>query len=286
MTEPRFDEVQCLNPLGLHRMRWVEWGDVNNPRVLLCAHGLTRTGRDFDTLARVMSDVYRVVCPDVVGRGRSDWLTEPSHYAVPQYLADMVTLVAYLKPARLDWLGTSMGGLIGMAYAALPNNPINKLILNDVGPLLSGAALKRIGDYLGKPLSFASFDEGLAAVRLISASFGRFTEAEWRELAGHVLVQEPSSGRWKFHYDPAISQAFQLSTAQGDISLWPVYDAIKRTTLAIRGADSDLLSPETHAEMARRGPRAVLAELSECGHAPMFMHDNQIRVVRDFLVSD
>src|SRR5881394_2068088 len=143
-TSPRFDSVQCLDAKGLHRMAWAEWGDATNPKVLVCAHGLSRQGRDFDTLAQAMAADYRVVCPDVVGRGRSDWLADPAGYAIPAYVADMVTLLARLNAAEVHWVGTSMGGLIGMGLASLPNSPIKRLVLNDVGPRIEYEALERI----------------------------------------------------------------------------------------------------------------------------------------------
>lgn len=282
MMMPREHHVQCLSPAGLHTMAYTEWGDPDNPRILLCVHGLTRTGRDFDTFARALCLDYRVVCPDVVGRGRSSWLRDPQHYGIPQYVADMVSLVARLNPGELHWLGTSMGGLIGMGYAALPGNPIRKLVLNDVGPLLSGVALGRIADYVGRPVRFASFAEGVQTVRVLSAGFGEFNADEWNEIARHVLVSD--GDQWKFHYDPGISVPFQQAAAQGDIDLWPLYDAITCPTLVIRGAQSDLLSSATHAQMAQRGPHAHLLEWADCGHAPMLMHDDQIQPVKKFLL--
>ncbi|MFP5399573.1 MAG: alpha/beta fold hydrolase, partial [Gammaproteobacteria bacterium] len=173
MTEPRLNHVQCLDGRGLHRMAYWEWGDAANPRVLVCVHGLTRQGRDFDTLARALADEYRVVCPDVVGRGRSDWLADPAGYAIPHYVADMVTLLARLDATTLDWVGTSMGGLIGMSLASLPaagGSPIRRLVLNDVGPTIEPAALQRIGTYVGQPVRWASLDE--AADYLWSISEG------------------------------------------------------------------------------------------------------------------
>ena len=162
-------------------------GDAANPRVLVCVHGLTRTGRDFDALARALCGDYRVVCPDVAGRGRSDWLADPHGYVLPQYAADMVTLIARLNVEQVDWFGTSMGGLIGMALAGLPKSPVRKLLLNDVGPRVAPSAIERIGAYLGLPVRFKTFEEGLAYLQTISASFGRHTPEQWRELNGAIL---------------------------------------------------------------------------------------------------
>jgi pimeloyl-ACP methyl ester carboxylesterase len=174
MTEARIKSVQCISPAGLHRMAYKEWGDPANQNVLVCVHGVTRVGDDFDSLARALSDHYRVVCPDVVGRGRSGRLRNPQLYQIPQYVSDMVTLVARVTAnsdgGAVDWFGTSMGGLIGMGLASLPDNPVRKLVLNDIGPTLDPAALQRIGDYIGQDLRFKSFDEGAAFVREVSAS--------------------------------------------------------------------------------------------------------------------
>ena len=177
MSEMRQHTVQCLSPGGLHRMAYVEWGDPANPRVLVCVHGLTRNARDFDVLAQALSGHYRVVCPDVVGRGRSNWLRIKDHYQLPQYVSDMVTLIARLGVDEVHWVGTSLGGMVGMALAAQEDTPIARLVLNDIGPVLTAAAVKRIGEYVGLMPQFASFAEAEQYVRLVSATFGRLTDA-------------------------------------------------------------------------------------------------------------
>ncbi|HEU4622742.1 MAG TPA: alpha/beta hydrolase [Burkholderiaceae bacterium] len=271
-------------------MHWTEWGDARNPRVLICVHGVSRVSRDFDTLARELSRHYRVICPDIVGRGRSDWLTDPLHYNVPQYVQDCAMLIAHLKADTVHWVGTSMGGLIGMGLAASQPDAIQRLVLNDVGPVIKGAALTRIGDYLGADISFKTFEEGAAYIKMLSAPFGEHSDAQWRSLSEHMLVQREETGArvWRLHYDPRIGDNFKLVarvTPSGtDMYLWNVYDAIKCPTLAIRGALSDLLSRETHTEMALRGPKATLAEIPRVGHAPTLMQPDQIAVVRDFLL--
>jgi pimeloyl-ACP methyl ester carboxylesterase len=267
-------------------MAYVEWGDPRNPRVLVCVHGLTRLGRDFDRLAQALADDYRVVCPDVVGRGRSDRLRQPMHYGVPQYVADMVTLIARLGTASVHWVGTSMGGLIGMSLAGLAESPITRLVINDVGPRLDAAALMRIGSYLGKPVRFATHDEAIDYVAAVAAPFGLRSRDEWRELTEPSLRADGDG--WVFHYDPLIAVPFTSVTPQsaaaGEAALWQLYDAMACPTLVVRGAESDLLSRETAEEMTRRGPRARLVEFAGIGHAPMFFHDDQISVVRDFLL--
>jgi pimeloyl-ACP methyl ester carboxylesterase len=287
MSEMRERSVRCLSPEGFHDMAYVEWGDARNPRVLVCVHGLTRCGRDFDVLARALADVYRVVCPDVVGRGRSAWLDDKNLYALPQYASDMATLVARLDAESVDWVGTSMGGLIGMTLAAQRNTPIRRLVLNDVGPVLTAVSIARIGEYVGRAPRFDGIEQAEAFVRFVSAPFGRLSDAQWRHLTEHA-VKSADDGKIEFRYDPGIAVPFREAMAAGegkDIELWPLYDAIRCPTLALRGALSDLLTPETHAAMAERGPRARLVEIPDVGHAPTFFDGTQIAPVREFLLS-
>lgn len=280
---PRMGEVLCAGGMSLHRMRYLEWGDPGNQRVLVCVHGLTRNARDFDMLARACADDRRVICPDVVGRGRSDWLKDAAGYAFPQYVADMMVLLARLDVAEVDWLGTSMGGLIGMLIASQPDSPIRRLLLNDVGPVITAESLRRIGDYVGKAPKFANIDEAERYIRLVSAPFGDLDDAQWRQLTESSVRQE-DGGQWAMVYDPAIGEPFrQAYLMHRDVDLWPVYDAIRCPTMVVRGAQSDLLTEETHRAMGERGPRARLIEIPGVGHAPMFLDSRQIEVVRDFL---
>jgi pimeloyl-ACP methyl ester carboxylesterase len=282
--EMRQHTVQCLSPAGLHDMAYVEWGDADNPRVLVCVHGLTRCGRDFDFLAQAMADRYRVVCPDVVGRGRSGWLRDKTYYTVPQYCADMVTLLGRLDAETVHWVGTSMGGLIGMALAAQEKTPISRLVLNDVGPVLTAASVARIGEYVGRAPRFASIEEAETFVRFVSMPFGALSDAEWRHLTVHTMRSLPGGG-FEMAYDPGIAEPFRQSMGDGkDVELWPIYEAVKCPTLLLRGAQSDLLSPETARQMTERGPRAKMVEVAGVGHAPMLMAADQIAVVRDFLL--
>ena len=285
MSEMRQHTVQCLSPGGLHRMAYVEWGDPHNPRVLVCVHGLTRNARDFDVLAQSLAGHYRVVCPDVVGRGRSNWLRLKEHYQVHQYAADMVTLIARLNVDEVHWVGTSMGGMIGMALAAQAETPIARLVLNDVGPVISAAAVKRIGEYIGLMPQFATFNDAEQYVRAVSATFGKFTDAQWKHLTEHVTRQKADGG-YEFVYDPGIAVPFRQALDTGkDVELWPLYDAIRCPTLVVRGAESDLLSHETCLEMGKRGPKALVTEIPGVGHAPMFMDDAQVAVVKEFLLT-
>ena len=291
MAEASIKSVQCSSPAGLHQMSYKQWGDERNPRILICVHGVTRVGDDFDVLARALSDHYRVICPDVVGRGRSGRLRDPQLYRVPQYVSDMVTLIARVTAhhddATIDWFGTSMGGLIGMALASLPGNPVRKLVINDIGPTLDPVALLRIGDYIGQELRFPSFDAAASFVRDVSVSFGAHSDAQWHKLASDVLRQQ-GDGQWVRHYDMGLAMPFRSATpetaSQDEAALWAAYDAITCPTLLVRGANSDLLSRDTAQAMAARGPKAQLVEIANVGHAPTFMHDDQIAIARHFLL--
>ena len=289
MSEPSLKSVQCSSPAGLHRVAYKEWGDPQNPKVLVCVHGVTRVGDDFDHLARALCDRYRVVCPDIVGRGRSERLRDPSHYVIPQYVADMVTLIARVTAPgdarEVHWLGTSMGGLIGMVLASLEGTPISRMLVNDIGPVLDQGAMQRIGEYIGQDIRFPSFEAGAQYVKAVSMSFGPHTEEEWFKLSSDVLRQEPD-GQWVRHYDLGLAQPFKAITperaAGEEAQLWAAWDAIRCPTLLVRGQQSDLLSRETAAEMTARGPKPRLVEIPGVGHAPTFIQESQIALAREF----
>jgi len=283
--EFRQRRVQCITPSGLHHMAYAEWGDPVNRKVLVCVHGLARCGRDFDALAQAMAGEYRVVCPDVPGRGMSGWLKNPMEYQTETYVGDMVTLLARLDAECVHWVGTSMGGLIGMTLASLPETPLQKLVLNDVGPVITAVSLARIGQYFGMAPQFPDFAAAVQYIRLVSATFGAHSDAEWSTLTEHVTRRQ-ADGSYRLHYDPAIAVPFRAAKVDKDIELWPLYDAIRCPTLVMRGALSDLLRRETLQEMAGRGPHARTIEIPEVGHAPTLMHADQIAIVRDFLLAD
>jgi pimeloyl-ACP methyl ester carboxylesterase len=270
--------------MGLHRMAYNEYGDPDNPRVLVCVHGLSRAKEDFTDLANAMQHHYRVVCPDVPGRGDSDWLPDPALYQNPIYVADMVTLLARVNAQSVHWFGTSMGGLIGMLLAAQKGTPIERMVLNDVGPVVTGISLDRIGSYVGKTMTFSDYAQAAAYVRAASASFGAHTDAQWRQFID-VVIKKTDSG-FKYHYDPSIARSLHLPEGKhhDDVDLWQFYDAIKCPVLAVRGEQSDLLRADTHAEMATRGPRAELATIANVGHAPTFMSADQIDIASEFLL--
>jgi pimeloyl-ACP methyl ester carboxylesterase len=264
-------------------MAYLEWGSHDNPRVLVCVHGLTRCARDFDFLAQDLAAQYRVVCPDVAGRGDSDWLGNPMEYQVPVYVNDMVALIARLDVETVHWVGTSLGGFIGMALAALPGSPVTKLVLNDVGPVLTASSLGRIGAYVGKWPPLTTIEAAEAYVRAVAAPFGTHSDAEWRFLTEHVVRKNPD-GSYRMHYDPALAIAFRSQPLDRDIELWSIYDAIRCPTLILRGEQSDLLKRETARAMSRRGPGAKVVEFARVGHAPTLIHEDQISVVREFLL--
>jgi pimeloyl-ACP methyl ester carboxylesterase len=276
--------VLCLDAVGYHRMHYYEWGDADNPRVVICVHGLTRNGRDFDFLAEHLRADFRVVCPDIAGRGKSDWLAAKRDYGYPQYVADLTALFARVTRSadqRVSWVGTSMGGLLGMVIAARPGNPIEKLVVNDAGMVVPKAALERLAGYVGKEPLFPTLDALEAHTRTISAPFGPLTDAQWRHLTLYGAKQH-ADGAWGVRYDPAIATAFEGELA--DIDLTAYWDAIACPALLLRGADSDILPRETAEAMTRRGPKARLVEFQGMGHAPMLMCDEQVEAVRDFLL--
>lgn len=285
--EPRLRHVSCLGAQGLHRMAYWEWGDAANARVLVCVHGLSRQGRDFDTLARSLAGTYRVVCPDVVGRGRSDWLPDPMGYAIPQYVADMVTLLARLDAEHLDWVGTSMGGLIGLGVASLSGQPIRRLVLNDVGPSIQWQALQRIGTYLGQPAHWPTLEAAADALLTISQGFGPHTREQWLALTAPQLA--PDGDGFKPHYDPAIAVPFRAITPEmataGEAMLWQSWERIRCPVLLLRGAESDLLSADTAQQMTRRGPPTQVHQFPGVGHAPTLVQPEQTKLVREFLLA-
>jgi pimeloyl-ACP methyl ester carboxylesterase len=308
MPEPSLNFISCPDAAGSHRMAYWQWGDPAAAHVIVCVHGLSRQGRDFDVLAQALcaraekaGQTVRVICPDVVGRGKSDWLKDPMGYQIPNYAGDMLALLAALKPTTLDWAGTSMGGLIGMVVCAQlgltagqePTKQgapvvVRKLVLNDVGPALQWEAIQRIGLYLGNAPRFASLEKAAQAMWVISTSFGPHTPAQWLELSRHMVKPvADAQGGVALHYDPAIAVPFrsvtQEAAAQGEAGLWALYDAITAKTLITRGAVSDLLSPETALAMTQRGPKARLVTFDGVGHAPTLIAADQVDAVGDFI---
>lgn len=287
---PRLCSLPVLSPgSGFVQLAWAEWGAPDAARTAICVHGLTRSGRDFDPLAVALAESgWRVVAPDVSGRGRSDWLRRPEDYAYPFYLASLAALIGRLGAATVDWVGTSMGGLIGMMLAAQPGTPIRRLVLNDIGAFIPQAALLRIADYVGHDPRFADLPALEAYLRHVLAPFGALTDDQWHHLARHS-ARPAEHGHLRLHYDPAIANAFKAAPLE-DVALWPVWEAVACPTLVIRGAESDLLLADTAAEMTRRGIAAGkggvrVHEIAGAGHAPALMAQDQIALIREFLAA-
>jgi pimeloyl-ACP methyl ester carboxylesterase len=275
--------LPVLGPQGFLNVAYWEWDGPPGAPIVVCVHGLTRNGRDFDALAEALSKQFRVVCPDMPGRGRSDWLPEAKDYSFAFYLSVIAALLARLDVPGVLWVGTSMGGIIGMLLASLPKNPVRRLLLNDVGPFLPSAALARIGSYVGADPAFANRQELEAYLRTVHGGFGALTEAQWRHLAAHS-GRTREDGRLGLAYDPKIGDAFRDAPA-ADTDLWSFYDAVQCPTLVLRGGDSDLLLSSDARAMSERGPRAQLVEFAGVGHAPALMADEQIEAVRAFLTA-
>ncbi|HVO03253.1 MAG TPA: alpha/beta hydrolase [Candidatus Cybelea sp.] len=340
-NEPRIGSFQGCSPTGFHEVFYAEWGDPAAARVIVCCHGLTRNGRDFDFLARRLADgidfalaerqreqvrdhihetaprggiagwigarlerwlapapepaesvdanlvhpalqplPVRVICPDVTGRGRSEWLKDPANYGYPQYMSDMTALIARLGVPQVDWIGTSMGGLIGMFLAASPNSPIRSLVINDVGPVVPRAAMQRIADYVGLDPRFDSLDALEAYLRKVHAPFGPLTDAQWAHLARHSH-RFLADGSYGLAYDPGIAINARLGVRDWDF--WASWDRVTCPALIVRGQESDLLEPEVAEAMTVRGPKAELIEFPGVGHAPSLMADDQIERVSQWL---
>ncbi|WP_347554632.1 alpha/beta hydrolase [Robbsia sp. KACC 23696] len=315
---PRHGTIVCASPSGTHRMAYVEWGDPDNPRVLVCVHGLSRTGRDFDVLASRMAQTHRVICPDVVGRGKSDWLRDPAGYILPQYVGDMLALFTQLHLTRLAYVGTSMGGLIGMLLAAMPITPIARMVINDVGPHIEPSSLLRLRAYLdevatrnvtaaapseaasGAPRQtpampmFATAQEGVDYLVAHSTGFGPHTPEQWRALNAPLLKRvygaDGGIAGYAIRADPGIADAFKMAATldaamleAAEAGMWHAFESIRCPTLIVRGAESDLFSAQTLARMLACGPRFSSVTVPGVGHAPTFVDPAQTGLLTQFL---
>ncbi len=278
----RSDFFTANNPRGEHRLHYTDWGSRDAPPVL-CIHGLTQTARSFDALAAHLSADRRVLCLDVAGRGRSDWLPDPMDYGFPQYVADTFALIAALELAPVDIVGTSMGGLIGIFLAAQSPTPVRRLVLNDVGPFVPKEAVGRIRDYVGTDPEFPDMQEFEEYLRAIWAPFGPLTDEQWRHLA-ETSARYTETGAIVPAYDMRIREPIEAAPVE-DADLWPFWDAVTVDTLVLRGAQSDILLPETARDMTHRGPKAKLVEFDGVGHAPALMADDQITAISEFLAA-
>ena len=279
-AEARAGALRWLSPAGFFNLRWLEWGPETGAPVI-CVHGLTRSGRDFDALARALAaSGRRVFCPDLPGRGASDWLPNPALYQPPIYSQALAHLLARID-GQVDWVGTSLGGICGMGIAATPGNAIRRMVLNDIGAIIPAAALARIRDYINRPTpDFADIAALEAYLRDVHAPFGKLSDAEWRHLA-ETSARRDAEGAVRLHYDPAITQAFSADEI-ADIDLTPFWAAIAIPVLILRGVTSDILPTDVAAEMARK-PGTRLLEIADAGHAPALMAQDQITAIMDFL---
>jgi pimeloyl-ACP methyl ester carboxylesterase len=276
----RAGALRWLSPVGFFTLRWLEWGPLDGAPVV-CVHGLTRSGRDFDALASALAaSGRRVFCPDLPGRGASDWLPNPALYQPPIYSQALAHLLARMDEP-VDWVGTSLGGICGMGIAATPGNVIRRMVLNDVGAVIPASALQRIRDYINRPAqAFPDIAALEAHLRNVHAPFGNLTDAEWRHLA-ETSARRDAEGALQLHYDPAITHAFSAGDI-ADIDLSPFWAAIAIPVMILRGATSDILPAEVAAEMARK-PNARLIEIADAGHAPALMAADQISAIQGFL---
>jgi pimeloyl-ACP methyl ester carboxylesterase len=280
----RRGSVAGLSATGFHRVAYVDWGPIDDETPVVCVHGLTRQGRDFDILAAdLRSRGRRVVCPDLPGRGRSDWLADPDEYALPQYCADMNALIARLDVDRVDWVGTSLGGLIGIILAGMPGSPIRRLVVNDIGPYVASIGLVRIGHYLREmPEAFPTIEAAEAYFREILAPYGDLTDAQWRLITEHSVHWDAAENAFLMLCDKNIGKAFRNSWF-ASLNIWKYWEAIPVPTLILHGVQSDLLTRQLTDEMTSRNPNATVVRFEECGHVPPLFERHQIAAVRNFL---
>ena len=255
-----------------HRLACRQWGNPDNPKVLLCVHGVARNARDFDTIAAFLSSHYRVLCPDMAGRGDSEWLADPSHYAVPQYMADIKALFAALNISSVDYLGTSMGGIVGMCLASEPSSLIHSLLLNDIGPFVSQSSLAPIAQYLGAE-RFADTQAALAYVKMRYQSWGELTPEQWQKVAIDSTRAHPDGGLC-LHYDPEIAVNARLG-ASSDLDLWALWQAISCPVGVLRGQDSTILTADTLVQMQHTKPGLESLVLPGVGHVPPLLSKNE-----------
>lgn len=270
-----------LRPGGFHRIHYCEWGPPAAERMVVCVHGYSGNGRDFDPLAQALSVDRRVLCPDMAGRGQSDWFASALEYHFPQFLSDLNAMLARSGAQSVDWVGTSMGGLLGLLLAAQPGSPIRRLVLNDVGAFLPGPALRHIGRNLEAPASFPSLKAVESHLRRTRAEWGPIDDAQWRRWAKHHAREV--GGAFRLHYDPAIARHTHPMSMTPGLYFWDAWQRVQIPTLLIRGEDSTVFPRMVAESMLLRHPHATLEEIPGCGHAPALVSKAQIALVRDFL---
>ena len=278
----REGSVRCLSDAGFHRLSYTEWGSPDAARTVVCVHGLTRHRGDFQPLARALAGDRRVVCPDLAGRGASDWLPDPGDYHIAQYNCDLTAVMAATGCAEVDWIGTSLGGLCGIMMAGMANSPIRRLVINDIAPEVPRPALRRVGAYLSEPLRFADHDAAEAHMRAAYGGFGPMTDDDWRHMA-RTGVQLGDDGLYAPHYDPAIGANFRCYWLLYSFNIWSYWKRIACPILILRGTDSDFLTPELLARMLEHQPQAQVLEIAGVGHTPTLATPGQIDPIRAWL---
>jgi pimeloyl-ACP methyl ester carboxylesterase len=273
---------------GFHRIHYLEWGTPpkgTRKETLVCVHGITRNAHDFDYFAEHMCDKYRVICPDVVGRGESDHLPDHQGYDYLQYNADMNALLARLNETQVDWLGSSMGGIIGMVLASVAQSPIRRLIINDIGPEISREPLTRIGDYIGKSGEFDTPEDVEKYFREIYSEFGPMSDDDWKHMV-HFSTRRTKTGKYRLKMDPSVGDAFRDSISLFDVDLWETWEKITCPVLILRGKNSSFLSEEIAHKMLTCGPEATLVEFDDVGHTPTLRNEEQVAVIRNWMAEN
>jgi pimeloyl-ACP methyl ester carboxylesterase len=273
--------ILSSNHAGKHRIVYQDWGDEKNPKVLICVHGLTRNSRDFDYLAQDLSSEYRVIAPDIAGRGQSDWLSDPALYTLQQYIDDMSLLLADLKVKQVDWLGTSLGGLMGMAIASQPHSPIKRLILNDIGPVIKKESIAYLATSLAGTPHFKSLDELKSFLKEAYSAMGPLEKEQWEHMVtyDHRITSEGNITR---NFDPKITR-WVSSMTNSDIAMWDLWGSIQCPILILHGEQSVILTPDICEEMLERNPHASLVTIPGVGHTPSLMPKSQIEIVQKWL---
>jgi pimeloyl-ACP methyl ester carboxylesterase len=277
---PKSNFFSSLHPDGFHKIHYLEWGNSRNPKVIICVHGLSRNARDFDFLAQELAKDYRVISVDMPGRGLSDHFASSEFYNFSQYVTDLVTLIARMDVSSLDWIGTSMGGLLGMIIASKPNNPIKRLVLNDIGPFVSSESMIKIRNYIGITPNLQNFEKATKYISQILRPFGDLSSEQWQHLALHSTKQL-EDGSYILSYDPKIATAF--SENPQDIDLWNFWNEVSCPTLLLRGEKSEILTQEIAKKMQDEKGQITFAEFKNIGHAPSLMEEEQIEVIRNWL---
>jgi len=271
-----------LSNEGFHRLYYREWGESDNPNTIICVHGLTRISHDFDELAQVLSKHYRVICPDIAGRGNSDWFGSKEHYNITQYCADINALIAHIHADKVHFIGTSMGGLIGMLLAGMAHTPIQSFLLNDVGPFIKRGELQTMGEYVGRAPVFSSREELYEYYSTIyHGSCALLNKKQIHQMARYSTFK--TNGGYRLHYDPKIGDAFRKNYTFFNFELWKYWEEIECPVMVLRGSESTFLTPDIADKMADSHEDMTLVEIPGAGHTPLLKTSAEIKIVQKFL---